>query len=257
MTGLPGSSIADLADRVLGIALQRPAVDAIYQQTDGSPLFVIELLKVLQKEGATRAELIEPAGAGADGYRFTHALIREVLYDELPALERLKLHGRVGDALVDINRADLMPVLSRIAHHYYKAAPLGYSEQAVIFGLRAAERATQMCACEDAIAHYDRVLATLSLQAHESDVLWTAVPSRSLAGENPCLAPSGRQRRPGQGARRRGRGDGWQVLHLLEAGRPDELERLLSEYRQVSVARFGIHQYYVRCAKVTLALLRA
>ena len=182
MTGLPGSSIADLADRVLGIALQRPAVDAIYQQTDGSPLFVIELLKVLQKEGATRAELIEPAGAGADGYRFTHALIREVLYDELPALERLKLHGRVGDALVDINRADLMPVLSGIAHHYYEAAPLGYSEQAVIFGLRAAERATQMCACEDAIAHYDRVLATLSLQAHESDVLWTAVPSRSLAG---------------------------------------------------------------------------
>ena len=450
LTGLPQSSIADLAERVLGIALQRPAVDAIYQQTDGNPLFVLELLKVLQKEGAdggatpigiripdsvretigrrlsylpqacnelltvasvlgryfattdlstvaqcefklvlasleaaTRAGLIEAAGAGADGYRFTHALIREVLYDELPALERLKLHGRAGDALVDINRADLMPVLSGIAHHYYEAAPLGYSEQAVIFGLRAAERATQMCAYEDAIAHYDRVLATLTLQVHEGDVrvvrvyfrkgcaytllgdttlateallqgvkqavnlrspllvdvithlMWatsygpqshlvpvlertlaalpegdSVVRAKALAALANALRSTGAQTRIEpltmkavamaerlsdadalcaciklsimalrvdprslqvrlslgtqylEAARRGGDDEAlsdaysWQVLHLLEAARPDELERLLSEYRQVSVARFGIHQYYVRSAEVTLALLR-
>ena len=448
LTGLPESSIAELADRVLGISLPRSAVDAIYQQTDGNPLFVIELLKMLQKEGADNADtpieiripdgvretigrrlsflsetcnellavasvlgrhcaaaelatvaqrdfklvlesleaaarsgLIELIGDGR--YQFTHALIREVLYDELPALERLKLHGRVGDTLVDIHRADPIPVLSSIAHHYYEAAPLGYSEQAVSFGLRAAERATQMCAYEDAVAHYDRVLATLSLQAHAADerivrvyfrkgcaftllgdttlateallqgvkhavrlrsplladvithLMWatsygpqshlvpllektlsalpagdSVVRAKSLAALANALRSTEDHSRiesltvdavamadrlanadalcaciklsimalradPGSlparlalgtqylaAARRSGDDESlsdaysWQALHLLEAARPEDLERLLGDYRQVSVARFGIHQYYVRCAEVTLALLR-
>ncbi len=448
LTGLPESSIAELADRVLGILLPRPAVDAIYQQTDGNPLFVIELLKMLQREGAdhdvnligiripdgvretigrrlsylsescnqllavasvfgrhfvatelaTAAQsdfkavlesleaaahtgLIEPISDGR--YQFTHALIREVLYDELPALERLKLHGRVGDTLVDIHRTDTIPVLSSIAHHYYQAAPLGYSEQAVGFGLRAAERATQMCAYEDAIAHYDRVLAMLSLQPNDTDerivrvyfrkgcaftllgdttlateallqgvkhavrlrsplladvithLMWatsygpqahlvpllektlTALPAGDSVARAKSLAalanalrstlnhtriepltvaavamanrladcdalcaciklsimalradPGSLQVRLALGtqylaAARRGGDDealsdaySWQALHLLEAAQPDELERLLTDYRQISVARFGIHQYYVRCAEVTLALLR-
>ena len=68
------------------------------------------VLESLQE--AAHTGLIEPGGEGADRYRFTHALIREVLHDELPALERLKLHGRAGDALAEIHRADLEPVLT-------------------------------------------------------------------------------------------------------------------------------------------------
>ena len=217
LAGLPEASIAELADRALGITLPQQAIDAIYSQTDGNPLFVIELLKVLREESAAvdadiipvgipdgvretigrrlshlpapcnellaiasvlgrhfatrelvtvserdfefvlgnleqavRAGLIEPGSARGEGYRFTHALIREVLYDELPILQRLKLHGRVADTLAEIHRADLSGVLTTIAHHYSQALPLGYAEQAATFELRAAEQATQMCAYEDA-----------------------------------------------------------------------------------------------------------
>ena len=113
-------------------------------------------------EAAVRAGLIEPGSVAAMAIASRMRLIREVLYDELPVLERLKLHGRVADTLAEIHRADLSPVLTTIAHHYSEAAPLGYAEQAIKFELRAAEQATQMCAYEDAVSHYDRALTALS-----------------------------------------------------------------------------------------------
>jgi DNA-binding CsgD family transcriptional regulator len=449
LTGLPESSIGELAERALGIKLQGPAVDAIYSQTDGNPLFVIEVLKVLQEESANvdadvipvhipdsvretigrrlkhltpscvelltiasvlgrnftireittvaerdfemvlenfeaaaRSGIIEPNSAHTGGYRFTHALIREVLYDELPLLDRLKLHGRVADTLAEIHKDDLVSVLNTIAHHYSEATPLGYAEQAVKFELRAAEHAIQMCAYEDAVTHYDRALAALSANGYENDarkvkafylkgnafnllgdtklateaflqgvkhairlrspllvdiitrLLWStsdgpqnylvpllektlltlprgdsvvrakalvslafalrsasdaqrieslvteAVAMADRLGDAEALCtcvklsimalrahPHTLRKRLALGseyiaaARRSGDDEGladaysWQLLHLLEDAKPADLERVLEDYRRMSLGRFGIHQYYIRCAEVTLALL--
>ena len=42
--------------------------------------------------------VIEEDGTGG-GYRFSHSLIREVLYDRLPIPARLQLHRLVGEAI--------------------------------------------------------------------------------------------------------------------------------------------------------------
>jgi len=227
LAGLSRIAIGEVAERICGIALPESAIGAIYQRTDGNPLFAIELIKVLIEESAggeiaamparipagvretigrrllrlsdrcnellcnaavhgrqfTAREIaaamdetvqhvltdLEPAvQAGiiqsnvdiSGSYQFTHALIRETIYEELPTAVRLRLHGRAGDALVSLHAANLESALTRIAHHYNQSAALGNGEKAVIFALRAAESAVRMCAYEDALLHYDHVIGT-------------------------------------------------------------------------------------------------
>jgi len=89
-------------------------------------------------------------------------LIRETIYEDLPPVDRLRLHGRVGDALVGVHAAHLEPALTRIAHHYHEAAALGkHRKRLSFYALRAAESAVRMYAYEEAVVHYDHVIQVL------------------------------------------------------------------------------------------------
>ena len=57
------------------------------------------------------------------------------------------------------------PALAELAAHYARAAPLGTAAKAVECSIRAAEQAAAILAYGDAIAHYERALAALALQA--------------------------------------------------------------------------------------------
>tara|TARA_R110002096_G_scaffold20690_2_gene67907 strand:+ start:1569 stop:4526 length:2958 start_codon:yes stop_codon:yes gene_type:complete len=250
LTGLEREAIAALAELVLGKPLSPEIVTEIDQQTDGNPLFVIELLKVLIDEsrqaGAEPIEVRVPEGvreaigrrlsrlsstvnhllrvasvfgrhfeeqalvkvaamdieavlAGLDsaaaagfveydtirdGRRFTHALIRETLYDEIPTPDRLRLHGLAGDALASFHPEPRQQSLSQIAHHYFEAAPLGHVDKAVDFAIRAGHEAMRLDAYEVALAQYDRVIRLSEQHALDGPerrqaVLWK---SRALLG---------------------------------------------------------------------------
>ncbi|HXR89443.1 MAG TPA: LuxR C-terminal-related transcriptional regulator, partial [Steroidobacteraceae bacterium] len=112
-------------------------------------------------EPAIQAGIVDSSDDVAGNYQFTHALIRETIYEELPALERLRIHARAADALVSVYAARLEPVLDRIALHYHAASALGSPDNAVLFALRAADNAVRMGAHEDALRHYDRAIETL------------------------------------------------------------------------------------------------
>jgi predicted ATPase/DNA-binding NarL/FixJ family response regulator len=112
-------------------------------------------------EPAVQAGIIQSITAIPGSYQFTHALIRETIYEDLPTVDRLKLHERAGDALASIHFSHLESALTRIAHHYHEAAALGDSAKAVLFALRAAESAIRIGAYEDAVLHYDHVIEAL------------------------------------------------------------------------------------------------
>ena len=112
-------------------------------------------------EPAIQAGIVDSSDDIAGNYQFTHALIRETIYEELPALDRLRIHARAADALVSVYSARLDPVLDRIALHYHAASALGSPDNAVLFALRAADKAVRMGAHEDALGHYDRAIETL------------------------------------------------------------------------------------------------
>ncbi len=62
-------------------------------------------------------------GAVPDDYEFSHALIRQSLYDEFSTARRLRLHHRIATAIGDLDRTDEASVVAA-AHHHLAAGPV-------------------------------------------------------------------------------------------------------------------------------------
>jgi DNA-binding NarL/FixJ family response regulator len=117
-------------------------------------------------EEALAAAVIEPA-AEPGCFQFSHALVRETLYDEIPPLRRARLHLRIGAALETLQGRDPMSSLAALAHHYCAALPGGDPRKAADYAQRAADHADQLFAYEEA-ARYCR-LALQALEAKGAD----------------------------------------------------------------------------------------
>jgi DNA-binding SARP family transcriptional activator len=92
-------------------------------------------------------------------FRFSHALIRDVLYDEYSLGRRLELHGRAGEALEQIYQSDPEPHWAEIAHHFVSAAQGDYDPgKAIKFTRLAAERAARLLAFEEAMRLFGSAL---------------------------------------------------------------------------------------------------
>ena len=110
---------------------------------------------------ALAQQVIEAVQPGPQ-YQFSHALIREVLYDELPAARRVALHGRIAESLQARHAGDLDAVLAQLAYHAAAALPGGDPARALDIAQRAAGRAAALMAFEEALRCY-----RLALQLQE------------------------------------------------------------------------------------------
>ncbi len=119
-------------------------------------------------EEAESGRVIEP-GVEPGTYEFTHALIRETLYDELSAVRRARLHQRVAAALEAMSGASEMTTLAAIAHHYCAALPGGDADKASEYARRAAERADALAAYEESARLYRLTLQALEAKATADD----------------------------------------------------------------------------------------
>jgi predicted ATPase len=119
------------------------------------------LLGLLEEAEAARVIGAIPGGLGR--WRFAHALVREVLYEGLPAARRVRLHGCVGEALEAVYAAGPGPHLAELAHHFVAAAPGGEVARAVRVATLAGRRALELLAWEDAAGLFERALAALEL----------------------------------------------------------------------------------------------
>ncbi|MGH9085842.1 MAG: ATP-binding protein, partial [Acidimicrobiales bacterium] len=96
-----------------------------------------------------------------DGYRFRHALLQEVVYDELLPGERVRLHVRVAEHLL-AHGATGGCEAAELAHHWSRAKRPAEALAASVDAGLAADAAG---APADALAHYERALE-----------LWDSVP---------------------------------------------------------------------------------
>jgi DNA-binding SARP family transcriptional activator/tetratricopeptide (TPR) repeat protein len=117
---------------------------------------------------ALEAGLVVESLAVPGRYSFSHALVRETLYEGLSAPRRARIHRKVGEAL-EWRSEEHRPSeprseerqLTALALHFARAAGAEDAEKAIEYAARAGEQATELLAYEEAAGHYARALELL------------------------------------------------------------------------------------------------
>jgi len=123
-----------------------------------------EVLDLLDE--ALRAQLVaERKGETPTTYDFTHALIRQTLYDELSTPRRALLHRQIGQAFEQLYAANIDAHVGELAYHFYQAAAGGDAAKAIDYATRAGDRAAALNGHDDAITHYERALQVVDMAA--------------------------------------------------------------------------------------------
>ncbi len=225
LSGLPEPDITRFIERTTGIAPPASLVSAMFEETEGNPLFVGELVRLLAQEGrltsvapgarlaipasvrevigrrlahlseacrevletssvigrefefglvarvaerpdqeilerldeASRARVIGEVSGLPGGFRFAHALIRDVLYEGIPSALRIDLHRRTGEALESLPKEQTSR-LAELAHHFHLSTPGGGTERGIGYARRAGDDAAVRLAYEEAARLYEMAL---------------------------------------------------------------------------------------------------
>ncbi len=120
--------------------------------------------QLLDRLGAAVAAGVLVAAAGPPGcYRFTHALVRDALYEELGPAECLRRHREAVLAIEHLHGAARETELPALAYHALEAvAGADDVERAVGYAERAARRALALLAPEEAVRHCEAALRALA-----------------------------------------------------------------------------------------------
>ncbi|MFQ5910130.1 MAG: BREX system ATP-binding domain-containing protein [Thermoplasmata archaeon] len=89
------------------------------------------------------------------GYKFDHAKIKEVLYSEIPEELRMEYHSVTANSIEKLYKDDLDEVIGDLAFHYYRCRN---REKALLYLIRAAEKAKKDYSNEEAIRFYTEAL---------------------------------------------------------------------------------------------------
>jgi tetratricopeptide (TPR) repeat protein len=147
-----------------------------------------ELLEVLD-EAVTAGLLVDVRGARGR-YRFSHDLVREVVYDEISGARRARLHLQAGQAIEALFASDLDPHLGEVAHHYFEAAPAADPAKVTDYARRAAAYAARQLAYEEAVRLYQMALQAMELndsadETARCELLLELGDAQMRAGETP------------------------------------------------------------------------
>ena len=107
-------------------------------------------------EAAIAAGVVEAQPRPSSPVRFVHVLVREAIYQDLPAARRLELHAAARAALARLHASALEEHLAELAHHAFESAA-GWADAAEL-AERAGRRALALGAFDDAAHHLARAL---------------------------------------------------------------------------------------------------
>ena len=161
-----------------------------------------ELLDGLRAAVGGHLLVVEP-GEGVERYAFRHALVQEVVYDELLPGERRNVHRAFAEALearTPVGGAAEAGRWAELAHHWGAARQ---DERAFAASLRAADAAMSAYAFRAAMHEFERAL-DLWDDVEDPEGVSRVRPRRAAAQGGPCRLPDGRlppRGRTSQGSR--------------------------------------------------------
>ncbi len=117
-----------------------------------------DFLAALEESLSAGVLLEANRGQGQTRYTFSHALIRDAIYEGTSAPRRARIHRRIAEALEAGGGA---PVRT-LALHFTRAPDSDNAERAIAYAQAAGEEATTMLAHDEAAQHYAHALDVLA-----------------------------------------------------------------------------------------------
>jgi tetratricopeptide (TPR) repeat protein len=158
--------LADRALLVIAATIGQEFELRCLQRVTGAPNH--QLLDSLR--AAAGVGLVTPVSSG--NFRFTHALIRNALCDELNSADRAAVHLKIGAAIEELYRVDVDVHAASLAHHFHEGGDI---DKAIDYAIRAGEGARAVFAYEDALAHWHSALELITQRgedpAHRAELL--------------------------------------------------------------------------------------
>jgi class 3 adenylate cyclase/tetratricopeptide (TPR) repeat protein len=179
---------------VIGKVFWPGAAAALGNSTSGGEWDETEMeehLQALERKQFIRRERISSV-AGEQQYAFTHVLLRDVAYGQIPRRVRAGKHARAAGWITSLGRPD--DHAEMLAHHYLSALELARAASQDIASLApqartalqaAGDRASALAAFATAVKHYRAALALLPHAAHKerADLLRLVGTELFKAGE--------------------------------------------------------------------------
>jgi adenylate cyclase len=153
---------------------------ALGVEFDAALLRQVEAAAERPLEALVQADLLQPAGAAR--WRFTHALLHEVAYQNLLLARRLELHRRIGCALERLagGLPQRLAELEALGHHWSLSDD---PRKGAGYLLAAGERARALYANDDAMRHFERVLRTLDALGDGAPAVPEALAAREALAD--------------------------------------------------------------------------
>jgi tetratricopeptide (TPR) repeat protein len=97
-------------------------------------------------------------GLVRDRYAFTHGLVRDAIYGELLRGRRVRYHHKIALSTERVHGESVDRYVNELAHHFYMGSALADADKAILYCIRAGERALRLLAFEEAVGHLTRAL---------------------------------------------------------------------------------------------------
>ncbi|MGH3269133.1 MAG: LuxR C-terminal-related transcriptional regulator, partial [Trebonia sp.] len=134
-------------------------------------------------DAAVRFGLLDGAEVGRGRIAFPHTLTRQAVLDLIDPSRLAGLHARVGEVL-QASGSGSPAVIRQLAHHFARAAALGYGDTAAGYLRLAAREAERSLAFEDAAAWYTQAADLAGGSDPNREELWfDAADAYVRAGE--------------------------------------------------------------------------
>ncbi|MAG13473.1 MAG: hypothetical protein CMN78_02635 [Spirochaetales bacterium] len=114
------------------------------------------LIEVLEE--ALSARVVEELADELGHYQFTHRLIQETLLEELTITRRVRLHGKIAEAIEELYGEEAERHAEELVVHFAEAETVLGTEKLVRYSLAAGEQALSRYAREAALGHFQRGL---------------------------------------------------------------------------------------------------
>jgi hypothetical protein len=170
----PPPGVKDVIGRRIA-RLSPASVDVLQTASVIGREFSLELLEIVLDTGGDAVILaLEEAEAiglvvgvpeRLGSFAFCHGVVRDAVYDELPASTRARWHRRI--AVVLERHSDASPAV--LAQHAIQAGRRDFTERAARYSIQAAEQAGAAYAYGEAATHYERAINALQRLGHSHD----------------------------------------------------------------------------------------